>query len=260
MSFDTLNFRDLGGMPANAGYIRSGRLLRSEGPANFSPEQFAALRELGIRNIVDLRTMSETEQEPHLWQGDACQWNRMEVKVDLRFHGNDGRHRLLEGGDAQTAMEVMVETYSQLPDALAPHWRAIGACLREDGCPLLINCTAGKDRTGVAVALILEMAGVPRETIMEDYLQSRVFGDSIRRSGKLEEVLTASFGFMPPAPQIDALIGAHSDYLNAAWEAIDRRWAGVSSYLAEAGLAEAQQQGIRDVLVVGTSDIADTSG
>ena len=168
MALDKLNFRDLGGIPAGRGAIRRGVLFRSEGPANFTDEQRSAIAGLGMRNIIDLRSSHEREREPYRWHGTGCNWRGLEVNADLRVFGNEGRARLQQGPDEQIAIDTMVETYRDLPLALAPHWQAIGECLQDEGCPVLINCTAGKDRTGVAVALILEMAGVARDAIMYD--------------------------------------------------------------------------------------------
>lgn len=249
MPLHKLNFRDLGGTTAAGGEIRPGKLLRSEGPANFSDEQRSAIAGLGVRNIIDLRSKHEREKDPYVWHGPDCTWHGLEVNADLRVFGNDGRERLQQGPDAQIAIDTMVETYADLPEAMATHWRTIGTCLQDDAGASLVNCTAGKDRTGVAVAVILELAGVARDAIMEDYMRSNIFGENIRQSGKLEAGFTASYGFMPSPGQVEALIGVRSEYLDAAWDAIDRQWSGVAGYLDASGINEAQQDQIRKVMV-----------
>jgi protein-tyrosine phosphatase len=132
---------------------------------------------------------------------------------------------------------------------LQPHWSAIADCFQDAASPVLFNCTAGKDRTGVAIALLLELAGVSREAIMQDYLRSSIFGENLKQSGMLEAGFMGSYGFMPSPGQVDALIGVRAEYLHAAWSEIDQGWSGVSHYLAEAGMAEASQQQIRKFLV-----------
>ena len=258
MPLEFLNFRDLGGLPAGSDQIRSGVLYRSEGPANFTPQQFSAIASLGIRNIFDLRSAHEREETPHEWHGADCRWLELDVNVDLRVFGNDGRERLLKGSDPQIAIETMVETYREIPKALQPHWTVIGDCLQSDGLPVLVNCTAGKDRTGVAVALLLELAGVSRDAIMKDYMRSSVFGDNLKQGGGLEAGFMGSYGFMPSSGQVDALIGVRQDYLHAAWDQIDQAWSGVPQYLSEAGLSEAAQQNIKKRLVTGAQ--IDTQG
>ncbi len=249
MPLSGLNFRDLGGIPASDGEIRPGVLYRSEGPSNFGAEQFSALASLGIRNIIDLRSAHEREQTPHEWHGDECAWHGLNVDADLRVFGNEGRNRLLLGPDPQIALDTMADTYREIPEALMPHWGVIGACLSDHEPPVLVNCTAGKDRTGVAVAVLLEVAGVSRDDIMQDYLRSQIFGDNLQKSGKLEAGFMGSYGFMPSPGQVDALIGVRALYLEAAWRVIDENWSGVPGYLTQAGVDQQVQQAIRRFLV-----------
>ena len=249
MPLSNLNFRDLGGLPANNGIVRPNLFFRAEGPTNFSTEQLSALASLNIGNIIDLRSAREREEMPHDWHGENCNWHGLNVDADLRVFGNDGRERLEKGPDPQIAIDTMAETYREIPIAMRAHWQAIGQCFAADERPILVNCTAGKDRTGVAVAILLEIAGVPREHIMQDYLKSDIFGENLKKGGKLEAGFMGSYGFMPSTGQIDALIGVRDEYLQAAWNEIDRQWSGVPQYLLEAGMDEAMQQQIRKFLV-----------
>jgi protein-tyrosine phosphatase len=249
MPLTSLNFRDLGGLPARGGMLRQGVLYRSEGPINFSREGRAALQALKFRTIVDLRSARERDEAPHDWHDFNCSWLGLDVNVDLRVFGNDGRERLSAGSDEALAIDIMAETYRELPGALLPHWKTIAETAVEGGVPMLINCTAGKDRTGVAVALLLELAGVPREAILTDYMQSIRFGENLVRSGEVEPGFMQSYGFMPSPLQIDALIGVRADYLEAAWDEIANGWSGLEHYFEEAGVDGGLQRRIRGLLV-----------
>ncbi len=249
MLTSSLNFRDLGGLTAEGGRVREGVLFRSEGPRNFGPGELAALQGLGIRAIVDLRSAREREEMPHDWHGPECRWLGLDVNADLRVFGHEGRERLSRGPDPAIAIDTMTETYREIAAALLPHWPVIGDALLEGSVPMLVNCTAGKDRTGVAIALLLELAGVPREAIMQDYLRSAVFGENLMREGAVETGMRGSYGFMPSPGQVEALIGVRPDYLEAAWTEISRTWPDVASYFEAAGLDGAQQRRIRAVLV-----------
>jgi protein-tyrosine phosphatase len=249
MPFSNLNIRDLGGLPAEGGIVREGVLLRSEGPRNFTSDQFAALKGLGIKAIIDLRSANERTEAPHDWQGPDCIWHGLDVNADLRVFGNEGRERLSRGPEPDIAIEAMADAYREIVGALLPHWRVIGEELAAGTVPMLVNCTAGKDRTGVSIALLLEIAGVSREIIMQDYLRSAIFGEKLARSGTLGPALVASYGFMPSPGQVDALIGVRPDYLHAAWAEVDRGWRDVPSYFEHAGLDGAQQRRIRAALV-----------
>lgn len=249
MPESSLNFRDLGGLAAGAGRIRKGVLFRSEGPRNFSRDQLAVLQGMGFRSIVDLRSAREREEAPHDWHGPDCRWLGLDVNADLRVFGNDGRERLIKGPEPEIAIATMAETYREVVTALMPHWPVIAETLLEGEVPMLLNCTAGKDRTGVAIALLLEIAGVSRDDIVEDYMRSSIFGDNLVRDGEVEPGMMASFGFMPSAGQIDALIGVRADYLEAVWDEIGQRWSDVPGYFEAAGLDEVIQHRVRAVLV-----------
>jgi protein-tyrosine phosphatase len=249
MPVTSLNFRDLGGLAARTGTVRQGVLYRSEGPSNFSREGRAALQALEFRAIVDLRSARERDEAPHDWHGSHCRWLGLDVNVDLRVFGNEGRERLSAGGDEAIAIEIMAETYRELPGALLPHWKTVGNTLLEGGVPMLINCTAGKDRTGVAVALLLELVGVPRESILQDYMRSVRFGENLVRCAGVEPGLMQSYGFMPSPLQVDALIGVRPDYLEAAWDVIANGWSGLEAYFEDAGVDGGMQLRIRDLLL-----------
>ncbi|MCW1402508.1 tyrosine-protein phosphatase [Novosphingobium sp. MW5] len=248
MPVTSLNFRDLGGLPAGTGRIREGVLFRSEGPRNFSSDQLAVLQGMGFRAIVDLRSAREREEAPHDWHGSDCRWLGLDVNADLRVFGHEGRERLIKGPEPEIAISTMAETYREVVSALMPHWPAIAGALLDGEVPMLLNCTAGKDRTGVAIALLLEIAGVSREIIVEDYMRSAIFGANLVRDGEVEPGMMASFGFMPSAGQIEALIGVRADYLEAVWDEIKQRWSDVPGYFEAAGLDGTMQQGLRMVL------------
>jgi protein-tyrosine phosphatase len=248
-SITNLNFRDLGGLPAASGRVRSGMLFRGEGPRNFSPTQLGELQALGIRTIFDLRSSEERLKVPHQWHGPECNWLGLDVDADLRVFGHDGQERLRQGPDPSIAIETMQETYRSIPKSLAPHWPVIVETLLADGAPALVNCTAGKDRTGVAIAFLLELAGVPRDVIMQDYLASAIFGENMFRAGTIEAGFMGSYGFLPSPGQIDALVGVRPDYLEAAWDDVERDNSGLEDYFENAGVDRTSRDAIRTMLV-----------
>ena len=246
MQLGTLNFRDLGGLPAGNGRkLRHRMLLRGEGPKNLGDPHIRELRELGIRAIFDLRSDGEHDADPHGWQDRGCRVLNLDINHDLRAAETTEWDRLRNNPDPQAGWIVMRQNYAAMPGALLPHWRAMVNVLLDGGVPALVNCTAGKDRTGVAIALLLELLGVDRNAIVADYLRSSVFGDNMAIQGSIERGFLESFGFVPGCHVIDAMIGVDSDYLGAAQDVVNARWGGIDGYFAAGGVGHDEQQELR---------------
>jgi protein-tyrosine phosphatase len=242
------NVRDLGGYPTADGRTTRWRtLFRSGSLSRLTTADRAVLDALGIRAVFDLRTDAERDSEPHPWPagGDVLQYRRS-------YDASGGELlRLLHdpsvtGDDARRAM---IANYRILPYEQAPSYRALFEGLADGMVPALFNCTAGKDRTGVAAALLLSMLGVSRDLVIEDYrLTERAFDfrslvDSSRSDGRTS-------GAALDSAVVEALIAAHPDYIGACFEEIDARHGGVSAYLAEVvGLPAAMQDRLRDTLL-----------
>ena len=162
------NFRDLGGYPTRDGRIvRWRQLFRSNHLGHLTDNDIAVLRSLGVRSAFDFRGAQEraealcgmTDITTHSLPVEPT------VVAALRAIATSGRP--LSTADA---IEVMRDSYRQYVKHNTPRYRALFAHLLEDRAPLVIHCTAGKDRTGFACALILHALGVSDEMISEDYL------------------------------------------------------------------------------------------
>jgi protein-tyrosine phosphatase len=102
--------------------------------------------------------------------------------------------------------------------------------------PALIHCTAGKDRTGVLVALILEALGVPEEIVVADYLRSDVYAQNLRLQKGLPQQIEQVFGFLPDDDWIDVLIGVDEEFIRAALETVRSEWGTVEEFFSAAGI------------------------
>lgn len=232
-----LNFRDIGGLPTEAGgFVRPGIFYRSEGPKNFAGQHLADLKALGVRAIFDLRSDGERERDPHDWHDDDCQWLALDMNTDLRAADTTEWERLRDDPDPKLSQLVMSQNYAAMPGALLPHWSTLAKTLLEGRVPAIINCTAGKDRTGVAVGLLLKTVGVTRDAIVADYLKSDIFGKNMELQGSIEQGFMESFGFMPNQAAVDALIGVDAAYLLASVDQIDTKWGGIEGYCDAAGV------------------------
>lgn len=243
-----LNIRDLGGLPTARGQVRHGVLFRSEGPKNFVGRHRDELCAIGIRAIFDLRSAGERDEAPHDWQDGDCLWLHCDMNQDLRAADRTEWERLREGDDAAAGIAVMAQNYAAMPAALLAHWRPMAEALLGGRTPALINCTAGKDRTGVAVAALLDLLEVPRDAILADYRRSEIFGRNMAIEGSIERGFMDSFGFVPGPAVIAALVGVRDEILGAALDEVAARWGGTPGYFEAAGLNGAMQDNLRAVL------------
>lgn len=231
------NFRDLGGYAAESGRrVKWRSLYRSGAMDRLSDPDFARLGEIGLRAICDFRSSEERTRAPTAWDRLA----------GVRYWSRDYEHSIgdlnrLLAGDAVTLQEaraVMSGIYRRLPAEQEAAYRELFAMLAQGEVPLVFNCSAGKDRTGLAAALVLTALGVPYALVVEDYeLSSRAFDYRAE---------AARNGIGLPGEVIDALGGTHPDYLAAAWSAIIEHHGDPMNYIRDRlGVSPASIEAIR---------------
>ncbi len=153
----TFNVRDVGGYPAAGGTVRAGRLLRGDALHRLDDQARATLAGLPVRTVVDLREDFEVRLSPDALDGTGIDVLRLPV---FRFTGDSfGR----APDDLKSVYDHMVD---QCGAALAT---AVGHVATPAAQPVLVHCSAGKDRTGVVVAIVLSLLGVADEVIAQDY-------------------------------------------------------------------------------------------
>jgi protein-tyrosine phosphatase len=230
------NFRDLGGYPTQDGRrrLRWGKLYRSGSMAALTEAAYAQLADLGVRVVCDLRTTSERETSPVEWRRvpNLSYWAR-----DYDWSFGDLRSLLATGApSAERAREAMATGYRNLPFEQAPAYAELFRRLVAGDTPLVFNCSAGKDRTGVAAALILSALDVAPETIVEDYLLSNT---TLDRTGWTASQLLGRVG----EAVVDAILGVDAAYIAAALAAVDERHGSLPRYLHdELGVTERDVQ------------------
>jgi protein-tyrosine phosphatase len=147
------------------------------------------------------------------------------------------RARLAAGSlSSSDAREIMRESYRSYVRHNTHSFRALFAHLLQDHAPLVIHCTAGKDRTGFACALVLHALGVPDDVIAEDYLLTN----------RLYQRDPAS-GTDLPEDVREAIGSVDTSYLAAAFEAIHADYGGLDLYLKDGlGLGESERANLKD--------------
>ncbi len=242
-----VNFRDLGGYATSDGrHVIWGRVFRSGSMARLTPHDIATLRRLGITSVHDYRSTSERTAEPFAWTGDEA------PELFARDYNLDMREFLTALGVGQgagagpvtpeRARAVTAQMYRQLPFNMVENYRALFADLARTDGALVMNCSAGKDRTGLGAALFLLALHVPRETVLADYLLSNQY----YRPTPTNNGANAMLHNIPPEV-LAALTGVDASYLNAALDAIIERYGSIDAYLEQAlGVTPAMRAALID--------------
>ena len=245
-----LNFRDVGGMPTeNGGALKSGMIYRSEGPASFQEVHRKELAALAIRLVCDLRADTERNKDPNDWT-ETARFLNLDVTNDLRVETNDGWRTLKNDPTPEGARNALNGNYAAIPAAIRPHLKSLIDAIVDGETPVLVHCTAGKDRTGVMMAILLMALGVPHDVILADYQRSDVFAQNLRIRGGIPEQFEETFGFRPSEALIDTMIGVNLEFLDSALGAITREWGSIDDFFLAAGVDADQLTRFRDTLVV----------
>ncbi|MFC5746274.1 tyrosine-protein phosphatase [Actinomadura rugatobispora] len=163
------NFRDLGGYPTSGGgRTRWGRVFRSDAPHRLTAADLAAVRELGLRRVYDLRTDEERAHSPSALPAGLT---REALPIGGGAKETSGLGVLFaEGRFAEIPADFLARVYRAMIDHNAPAFGRLLTGLADPArLPALVHCTAGKDRTGLGSALLLTVLGVDEETVLDDY-------------------------------------------------------------------------------------------
>lgn len=249
------NFREMGGLPAAGGVVRSGALFRSAHLADATDEDLHALGGLGIRTIVDFRTTVDIQGDggadrvpdgvTHLeipvvdTSGKSADIRKTLMSGDLdvmfELYGEGRGHQLATQGVVQMALE---------PEKQAVFARFLQTVAAAEQRPVLWHCSAGKDRAGWAATLLGLALGVPDDALVEHYLQSNVYRPVEERAAYFAERGVDVQLMMP-------FLAVHEDYIRAGLAAVDDGWSSREQYLSEAlGLDPDQLAALRADLIV----------
>jgi protein-tyrosine phosphatase len=214
------NFRDLGGYPGRDGRaLRWRRIFRSNHLGHLTEADIGVLRGLGLKSAFDFRGAEERVAAPCRIEEIAVHSLPVEPTVVAALRARRAASGTLSSADA---LEVMGESYRGYVRDNTASFRALFAHLLEDRAPLVIHCTAGKDRTGFACALILHALGVADDVIAEDYLLTNSF---YRRDPAASPDL--------PADVSQVLGSVDASFLAAAFDAICADYGDLEGYFRD---------------------------
>ncbi len=214
------NLRDMGGWASSAGHVRQGVAFRSGALDRLSPADQAALAALGINSVCDFRGVNEAMAAP----------SRLETLPNVERHAHPiepsvgaslrdiARTRQATGEDVASLMRRAYTAYAL---ECGHCYRGLFDLLLEEGrTPLLFHCSAGKDRTGFAAALILTAVGVHWDIVMQDYLATnQIWSGDTNLAAEL------------PPEAASELLRVSPEYLETAFAALKREYGSIDRYM-----------------------------
>jgi protein-tyrosine phosphatase len=229
------NVRDLGGLPAGPGRrTATGRIFRGELlPILVEQDVEILIREVGLRTVVDLRTRGEVRHEAGRWLEHEVAW----VNCPFRL----GKLAPVPGPGADF-VSAYLGFLEGGPGAVV---LAVETLIDPDNQPALFHCAAGKDRTGVLSALLLDVLGVPHDVIAEDYALTSLALPQV--FGRLVEIEPYRRSLA------DAVVADHEPHaatMSAFLEALHRRHGGGEAWLLAQGIAPSLVARYREMMVV----------
>jgi protein-tyrosine phosphatase len=252
---DAPNFRDVGGYRTSDGkWVKMGLLYRADALDKLTDAELGTVDALGVKLVCDLRTNTERAKQPDreitgatneqiditgedeqtqlitnaITSGDKAEQQRL-------FGDGKAAHLLIDGARVFVSGDVSRAGYQKMFERI------------EDpaNLPTVLHCTGGKDRTGWASAAILTALGVPKATVMQDYLLSN---DNLKE--KNDKTLAATAALIDRS-LIEPLIGVRKEYLDASFTEVKDKYKTFDKYLAAVGVTKADKQKLQQELLAG---------
>ncbi|MGO3148232.1 MAG: tyrosine-protein phosphatase [Leucobacter sp.] len=227
------NLRPVGGLPTSTGeFVRGDLIWRSAAPLAERDSSTRTIIDLGVRTVIDLRDGAERDRTPGAWLHEA-----LTVVPHAVF--DDQLHSI--------HFAELAELYSLMVGDFGI--RVAGAFSKvaaNASAGVLFHCTAGKDRTGVLGALILEVLGVDRALTLADFALSQ------ERLGEdyLDDLFKGLDVESLPGLAAHKATASPPELLAAALEEIDRTYGGVPAFLRAHGVSDAELHALREALLI----------
>lgn len=249
----TTNTRDIGGyQTSDQRSLRWRQIIRSENLSRLTAKDFQKLEEIGLKTVIDLRTDHELKKAPTVWQGDnPPRFYHFPVGDSHNDWFNAQRKMMKKNRFTEKqALEHMMNGYTMFAEVGQPSFqKMMDVVLDPSNWPVLIHCSAGKDRAAVAVAIIMEALAVDREIIMEDFMLTNEVGRSEEKAVILAKESRNAGGGRGSArgPSADAwfpIVGVHPEMLNAFYASIDTQHGSMDAFLTEMGIDQEKRNAL----------------
>ena len=243
------NFRDIGGYATEDGHrVRWGLFYRSDDLSELSDADLDKLHELGIKLVCDFRSPAEKAEEPDRLPAQGPP-EMLELPIlDDSFSPAAFREKITSGDLGDTDLrQMMIEGNRLFATRYAPRYAAMFERLTQpDRLPALVHCTAGKDRTGFAAAVLLRTLGVPEETVYEDFLLTNHY--TAAQIDRMLWIIRLVSLFRTDPERVRPVLGVERAYLEAAFSEIQKQYGGFDAYRREAlGLDDAETAAFRQL-------------
>ena len=253
------NFRDIGGYSVKGGKtIKYGQFYRCASFSRIDESDIKILKELNLKIIVDLRSKGERESEPDIIPSDCEYYNysgivTMDNPNDManQFGGNMDMKDILmnilqKNIEMPNPMDYLKECYTTMAEH-SQSFKALFDLIKQNpDKPIAFHCTAGKDRTGVAAALIMLCLGASEETVMEDYLLSNMYRkvendsviESLKKYTSAEEFLAI----------VRSMLEVNAELLNAYFDKVKELYETWDNYFEKAlGISSEDRKNLKEL-------------
>lgn len=231
------NFRDIGGYRTEDGRVTKwGKVFRSGAMSGITADDYAFLDALRIQVVCDFRSVAERQQDPTDWKAGNIDYFSWDDVADV-----SSSVQTLVPSAEMNAGQMMAAGY---PDYLVEHgekYKQVLDSMLADEVPLAFNCSAGKDRAGMATALVLSVLGVPRDTIVHDYSLSDDYVDYMSVFASQFEDSDSPYHYLAQLPEdsLRALMASDPSYMEMALDEVERRYGSMQDFVRhEMGLSD----------------------
>lgn len=216
-----VNFRDIGGYQSNSGKtVKWGKLYRAAEINKLTEEDRIELERRNITTDIDFRGLEESKKAP-----DALWKNADYIRCGA---GSESSQNWMQTLKSTTNGDSLMISYYEKIDSLGLRYKTLFSVLlsKKEDQAVVYHCSAGKDRTGIATALILYSLGVPKQTIWKDYEASNYYRQS--DNNRMIQMIS-SFGVAKNVAE--SMIAVKPSYLDATWQAIIKRYGSIDAFL-----------------------------
>lgn len=242
----TLNFRAVASYPARGGRLRRQALYRSGDFHEIPAAGVEIMRGLDVTTVFDLRSDTEKKRRASALAGVPG----FRVATEPHDFRNGDLRALLHDVQStpRACADMMTSIYAQLPRQFAHIYGRYIRTVLECARPVALHCAAGKDRTGVGMALLLDLLGVSRDDIRDDYLKTNAIRDQLRERFRRNESMV---GYSAATDHlIEPIITADADYLDAMFAALERDFGDTRRYAVnQLGFTEGELQDLSRRLI-----------